>query len=247
LYKPDYVCNLAAKAGVRASLEDPIDYCKVNIEGNIHLLEECVKNNVKKYVYASSSSVYGLNSKLPFHEDDQINLTNRIYACTKKSMEDFCQLYHRLYGLPVIGLRFFTVYGPQGRPDMAPYKFLKAIINDKEIYKYGDGSSTRDYTYIDDITDGIIGAIFECNKNCEIYNLGSGCPISLNEFIKTCELVCNKKAKIIYKEDQLGDVPSTYADISKAKKDFGYNPKTNLISGLKKTYEWIINNQEINK
>jgi len=238
-YKPIYVCNLAARAGVRPSLEEPIRYCRVNIEGNINLLEECVKNNVKKYVYASSSSVYGLNSKVPFSEEDPIDKPNSVYACTKKSMEDFCKCYHKLYGLPVIGLRFFTVYGPHGRPDMAPYKFLKSIMEEKEIHQFGDGSSFRDYTYIDDIVDGIIGAIFNCSKKCEVYNLGNHSPTTLKEFIHLCEKTVGKKAKILYKDNQLGDVPKTYADVRKAYVDFGFYPKTKIEEGLQKTFEWL--------
>lgn len=236
LLKPDKVCHLASMAGVRYSIQNPSLYEKINIGGFIHILEECVKNNVKQLVFASSSSVYGLNKKVPFSEDDKIDTCNSPYACTKLAMEIFAKTYNQLYGLKSIGLRFFTVYGPRGRPDMAPYKFMKAIREGKEFEKYGDGSTSRDYTYIDDIVQGIIGSLENRkNKLCEIYNLGNSNPITLNDFIKTCEEVVGKKANFKVKEIQLGDVPHTYANIEKAKKDLDYNPKVALKDGLKNT------------
>jgi len=236
--KPDKIIHLASMAGVRFSIDNPEIYIKVNIQGFIHILEESRKNNVKHIVYASSSSVYGLNKKLPFSEDDKIDTCNSPYACSKMSMELFAKTYFQLYGISNIGLRFFTVYGPRGRPDMAPYKFINSIKNEIEFKKYGNGTSTRDFTYIDDIVDGIISS-YE-NKNnieCEVYNLGNSKPISLNNFIKTCEKVCNKKAKYEVIENQLGDVPHTYANINKAKKDLNYNPKVELEEGLRRFYE----------
>lgn len=159
------------------------------------------------------------------------------------SMELFAKTYSQLYNLKLIGLRFFTVYGPRGRPDMAPYKFLKAINNEVNFQKYGDGTSSRDYTYIDDIVNGVIASL-ENKKNvkCEIYNLGNSNPVSLNEFIELCEKVVGKKAKYQEIENQLGDVPHTYAYIQKAKKDLNYNPTTNLEDGLRLTYNWLNNN-----
>jgi UDP-glucuronate 4-epimerase len=234
LLKPDKVCHLASMAGVRYSIQNPSIYEKINIGGFIHILEECVKNNVKQMVFASSSSVYGLNKKLPFSEDDKIDTCNSPYACSKLAMEIFAKTYYQLYGLKSLGLRFFTVYGPRGRPDMAPYKFMKAIIEGREIEKYGDGSTSRDYTYIDDIIDGILGALENKKlRGFEIYNLGNSNPVSLNDFIKTCELVIGKKALIKEKPIQLGDVPYTYADIKKAKNDLNYDPKIKLKEGLK--------------
>jgi len=239
--KPDVVVNLGAMAGVRYSLDYPAIYVKTNIEGQIHLLDECVKNNVKLYVYASSSSVYGLNKKIPFSETDSIDLQNSPYAVSKKAGEDGATLYSRLYNINTIGLRFFTVYGPRGRPDMAPFKFLKAIMNNETFDKFGDGNSYRDYTYIDDIVNGIVGAINNKNsKVCEIYNLGNNNPISLNNFISTCEKVSGKIAHYVVKPIQQGDVPVTYADISKAFNDLDYNPKTSIYDGLSKTYEWML-------
>ena len=236
-WKPDKICHLASMAGVRYSIQNPKIYIKVNIEGFIHILEEAVKNNVKHIVYASSSSVYGLNKKKPFSENDIINTCNSPYACSKMAMELFAKTYTQLYNISCIGLRFFTVYGPRGRPDMAPYKFLTAIKNGTEFLKYGNGSSSRDYTYISDIVNGIIVALEnKRNIKCNVYNLGNSNPITLNKFIELCEKVCNKKA--IYKqiENQLGDVPHTYADITNAKKDLDYNPQIKLKDGLNKMY-----------
>jgi UDP-glucuronate 4-epimerase len=246
--KPDKVCHLAAMAGVRYSIENPKIYARVNIEGFINLLNQSVKVNVKNFVYASSSSVYGLNEKVPFSEDDDIVSCNSPYAASKRAKEVFAKTYNQLYGMPLIGLRFFTVYGPRGRPDMAPYKFLKAIMDGTEFKKYGDGSSMRDYTYIDDIVSGIISALENKNNlSCEIFNLGNSDPVSLNTFINTCEKVSNKKALYKTIENQLGDVPKTYADIKKAKKLLDYDPKTNLEDGLRKTYEWLKQYNNIHK
>jgi len=234
----DVIVNIGAMAGVRNSLEYPEIYFKTNVEGQIHLLKEAVENNVKHFVYASSSSVYGCNTELPFKEDDKLTNINSPYACSKACTEMIANLYNRLYGISVIGLRFFTVYGPRGRPDMAPYKFLKSIMNNKQIDKYGNGNTFRDYTYIDDIVDGIIGAIDnKKNKKCEIYNLGNGNPITLNRFIEICEKVTGKKAIINNLPEQLGDVPATYADITKARNDLGYDPKTSFEEGIKKMFE----------
>ena len=238
-HKPDKVCHLAAMAGVRYSLTNPEVYVKNNIMGTINLLNQSVASKVKLFVYASSSSVYGLNT-IPFKENDCLEKMNSHYAVSKKSVEDFCRLYNQLYNLNVIGLRFFTVYGPSGRPDMAPYKFLKNIMNEKEINVYGDGYSSRDYTYIDDIIDGIVLSIENKNNDkCEIYNLGNNNPVPLNSFIKTCEKVVGKNAIIKKIENQKGDVPVTLADITKAKQNLGYNPKVKLEDGLRKTYQWL--------
>jgi len=241
-WKPDKICHLASMAGVRYSIEHPDVYVNVNIKGFINILEESVKNSVQHIVYASSSSVYGLNKKIPFSEDDKIETCNSPYATSKMAMELFAKTYHQLYNLSLIGLRFFTVYGPRGRPDMAPYKFLNAIHSGYPFQKYGDGTSSRDYTYIDDIVKGIISALKnEKNIKCDIYNLGNSNPVTLNEFIKLCEKVVGKEAKYEQIEDQLGDVPHTYADISKARRDLDYNPIMNLEDGLKITYKSILN------
>ncbi len=238
--KPYKVIHLASMAGVRSSIDNPLIYSNVNINGFINILEECVKNNVKSIIYASSSSVYGLNKKVPFNEEDKIESCNSPYACSKMAMELYAKTYSQLYGISTIGLRFFTVYGPRGRPDMAPYKFMNAVIKGEKFKKYGTGLSSRDYTYIDDIVQGIYGAFI--NKNnviCEVYNLGNSSPVSLNEFISLIEKVTNKKAIFDQIEEQLGDVPHTYADISKAKKDLDYEPKVTLENGLKYLYDYL--------
>ena len=239
IIKPNIICHLASFAGVRFSIENPKIYIKNNIEGFVHIMEESVKNNVSKIIYASSSSVYGLTEKLPFNEKDRTDSCNSPYAASKLSMEIFAKTYFQLYKIKSIGFRFFTVYGPRCRPDMAPYKFLYSLEYQKKFNKYGSGESSRDYTYIDDIIDGIISAVNSDNINCEIYNLGNSNPISLNNFIKLGEKVTGKKAKFEQIEDQLGDVPHTYADINKAKRDLNYNPKTSLEVGLRKTLNWI--------
>lgn len=238
--KPTKICHLASIAGVRYSLEDPIIYYQNNVEGFINIMEEARKNNIKNVIYASSSSVYGLNEKVPFNEKDNLEKFNSPYALSKYCMELYAKLYYQLYNINSIGLRFFTVYGPRGRPDMAPHKFLNSIMNEKIIQKYGDGNSYRDYTYISDIVDGIIGAINNKNNiKCDVYNLGNSNPITLNNFIEICEKITNKNAIIEKLPNQLGDVPYTYADINKAKKDLNYEPKITFESGLKKLYEYL--------
>ena len=238
--KPDKIIHLASMAGVRYSIENPSIYVDININGFINILEQAKKVNVKQIVYASSSSVYGLNKKVPFCESDPIETPNSPYACSKMAMELYAKTYSQLYNMNLIGLRFFTVYGPRGRPDMAPYIFLKAIKENNMFYKFGDGTSSRDYTYIDDIVDGIVAAC-ENKKNikCEVYNLGNSTPVSLNRFINLCSIVANKKATFLQSKKRLGDVPHTYADISKAKRDLDYEPKVELEDGLRKMYESI--------
>lgn len=245
-FKPDKICHLASMAGVRYSLENPCLYIRENIEGFTYLLSECVKYNIKYIVYASSSSVYGLNKNIPFKETDSIEKCNSPYACSKRAMEILASTYNQLYNINTIGLRFFTVYGPRGRPDMAPYKFLNAIMNGETFEKYGNGNSQRDYTYIDDIVSGVIASLDNINNiSCEIFNLGNSNTISLNKFIKTCEKVTDKTANYINSGDKLGDVPYTCADISKAKELLGYNPKTSLVDGLKNTYNFLKNNKNL--
>ena len=197
---------------------------------------------MKHLVYASSSSVYGLNEKVPFSENDELTRCNSPYACSKLCMENYAQCYAQLYGMSLVGLRFFTVYGPRGRPDMAPYKFIKAIHEGRPLTKYGDGTTGRDYTYIDDIVNGVIASSKNMNiGKSNIYNLGNKTPVSLNEFIKTCEMVVGKDAIIENYEMQLGDVPFTYADISKAEKELGYCPQVSLKEGLTRFYKSFCN------
>lgn len=245
-WKPEKICHMASMAGVRFSIQNPCLYVKENIEGFTFVLNEAVKNNIKLVVYASSSSVYGLNHSVPFKEDDPIEKCNSPYACSKRCMELMAQTYNQLYDINVIGLRFFTVYGPRGRPDMAPYKFLNAILNGEEFEKYGDGNSCRDYTYIDDIVDGIIAALENKNNlRCEVLNLGNNSPVSLNDFIKLCEKATGCKAKYKCQGTQLGDVPHTHASIVKAQKLLDYNPKVSLEDGLKKTCQYLKNKNKL--
>ena len=236
-FKPDIVVHLASLAGVRNSLLEPERYAQVNIIGLIHLLEQfrllSESNTTKrKFIFASSSSVYGTNSKVPFTETDELNNINSPYAASKRAMEIYGQTYSKLYQLNIIALRFFTVYGPRGRPDMAPYKFMKAIKEGKEIIKYGQGNSFRDYTYISDIIQGIEGAIQVEKEGFEVYNLGNGNPITLNQFIETCTEVLTKEAIIKEIEEQEGDVLGTYCSKEKAEMDLGYEAKVKLKKGL---------------
>jgi UDP-glucuronate 4-epimerase len=200
---PNIVIHLGAMAGVRNSILNPEIYMRINVEGTIHLLNESVKNNVSMFIYASSSSVYGNNKKIPFNENDSLTSIISPYALSKKTCEDIAFLYNKLYKIKTFGLRFFTVYGPSGRPDMFPYKCLHSIINNIPVNKYGDGTSARDYTYIDDIINGIIGVIRnKNNKKCEVYNLGNNNPVLLNDFISICEKITNKTVLINQMEKQ---------------------------------------------
>ena len=241
--KPDIIIHLGAKTGVRHSVEHPESHVRVNVEGHTHFLKESVDNNVKRFVYASSSSVYGTNIKTPFSEDDKIESIISPYAATKKMGEDMAMLFNKIYGLSVVGLRFFTVYGKRGREDMAPYIFLHNIHNEIPIKKFGDGTSLRDYTYVNDIIEGILLSIFlKGTKICKIYNLGCETPITLNNFIELCEKTVGKKAIIDQHNNQIGDVSVTYADITKAKEELNYVPKTVLEDGLKIMFDWMTKN-----
>lgn len=243
--KPDIIIHLASIPGVRKSLQDPLYYIKNNIEAFVYLLEECKKYNIKKVVYASSSSVYGANKKVPFNEADEITSLKSSYACSKKCMEVYGKYYNDVFDIKTIGLRFFTVYGKRGRPDMAPYMFVKNIAEGREIFQFGDGTSYRDYTYISDIISGICSIIQGNGRWGEIYNLGNENPINLLDFIGLCEKVTGKKAKKTIIENQIGDVPRTYADITKAKEDLNFNPVVKLEEGLKKMFDWMKLNKRI--
>lgn len=241
-YKFDAIVHLAAKAGVRPSFESPLDYEETNIKGTLNLLELCKKYNVKNFVCASSSSVYGDNPKLPFSEDDAIQKTLSPYALTKKTCEELAYLYYKNFNLKIIMLRFFTVYGERQRPDLAIHKFLKKLKNGEKISIYGDGTSGRDYTYIDDIVSGILSSMeFVENKNeCyEIFNLGNNRVVMLNEMVRTLEKISGYKANLDFCDFQKGDMPMTYADISKAQKILDYSPSTNFEAGIKKFCEWF--------
>lgn len=233
-FKPEVIIHLAARAGVRPSLLYPKLYHQVNVEGTKNLLELSKKYSVKQFILASSSSVYGNQEKTPFSETDKLDKPVSPYAETKLEAEKLCENYD----LPITILRFFTVYGPKGRPDMAPYLFTQQILNQLPIIKYGDGSSSRDYTYIDDIVEGIIKAIANPLK-FEIINLGNNQPVSLNEFIKIVEELSGKKAIIKLEPRHPADVARTFADISKAKKLLDWEPKTDLRIGMEKFIAWF--------
>lgn len=239
-FKPSIVIHLASLTGVRDSLNQAEKYCDINIKGQIHLLDQAVKAGVSYFLYASSSSVYGENTKVPFDENDPTDHIVSPYALSKKCMEEFAHLYYRLYGLSVVGFRFFTVYGPRGRKDMAPDRFLRAIHNNEPIHLFGDGTALRDFTYIDDIVDGIMKCISSLKDSIdEIYNLGSESPISLSEFIKICERVVGKTANIIQEDSFKGDAPCTFSSTKKAHQDFGYKASWTIEEGLRKTYQAI--------
>ncbi|MDY3060762.1 MAG: GDP-mannose 4,6-dehydratase [Fusobacterium sp.] len=237
----DLVFNPAAMAGVRPSLLDPMLYEDVNVRGYMNLLELCKKYGVKKFVQASSSSVYGNNKEVPFKETAIVDFAISPYAATKKSCEVMGHVYHKLYNIDMVQLRFFTVYGPKQRPDLAIHKFTKMILEDKPIPFYGDGTTKRDYTYIDDIVDGILKSmnyLFNNEDVYEIFNLGESHVVSLKEMVETIENALGKKATLDIQPMQPGDVEKTYADISKAKAMIGYDPQTNFAEGIRKFVEW---------
>lgn len=242
--KPDAVIHLAAMAGVRPSLLNPQLYVDVNVCGTQVLLEACVKKGIRHFIFASSSSVYGNNAKVPFSEEDRVDNPISPYAATKKSGELLCHTYAYLYPIKIFCMRFFTVYGPRQRPDLAIHKFSKNILAGKEIPFFGDGQTERDYTYIDDIVDGLIKALesnmaLSQNSCCEIFNLGESRTISLHAMVACLEKVLGMKAKIKRMPMEPGDVLSTYADISKAKRIFQYAPSVSFEEGVIKFIEWI--------
>jgi len=235
--KPEKICHLAAKAGVRPSIQNPKAYEEVNIRGTLNLLELAKDFQIKNFILASSSSVYGQQTKVPFSEEDRTDWPLSPYAASKKAAEILLSTYHSLYHLNTTILRFFTVYGPSGRPDMAPYLFTESILKGRPIKKFGDTLSQRDYTYIDDIVQGVIAAL-DKNFEFEIINLGNGKPITLSELIETIEQILEKKAIIEPAPSQLGDAAVTWADITKAKKLLNYSPEVSLAQGLVKFIDW---------
>jgi UDP-glucuronate 4-epimerase len=232
------IVHLAARAGVRPSIEQPLLYQDVNINGTMVLLEAAKEYGIRKFVFASSSSVYGNNKKVPFAETDNVDFPISPYAATKKAGELICHTYHHLYDMDIMCLRFFTVYGPRQRPDLAIHKFSRLIEADKPIPVFGDGSMRRDFTYIDDIIQGVMGAIEHC-EGYEIYNLGESRPVRLDELIGEIEKALGKKAIINRQPMQPGDVIQTYADVAKAKAKLGYNPQTDIAEGLRIFVEWF--------
>lgn len=240
----DVIIHMAAKAGVRPSIQNPLVYQQVNIIGLQNLLEFAKMRNIRQFVFASSSSVYGVNNHYPWKEEEAL-MPISPYAMTKLAGEMLGHVYSRLSNIRFIALRLFTVYGPSQRPDLAIHKFIKAIVRDEPITMYGDGSTSRDYTYVDDIVQGIMAATQYDQTDFEVINLGNNYSISLKELIGLIEEVTGKKATIEELPEQPGDVPKTFADIEKARRVLNYNPKTQLKDGLKNFYDWFLENKEL--
>jgi UDP-glucuronate 4-epimerase len=234
----DLIVHLAARAGVRPSIQYPLLYEEVNVTGTLNLLESCREFGVQNLIFGSSSSVYGKNAKVPFAEGDRLDAMISPYAVTKRVGELYCYAYHHLYGLNIFCLRFFTVYGPRQRPEMAIHKFTHLIHAGEKIPLYGDGTSRRDYTYIDDIIGGIVGAIHNL-RGYDIFNLGESQTTPLRELISLIEQALGKKAKVEELPDQPGDVPITYADIGKARRALGYDPRVKVEEGVERFVRWF--------
>lgn len=242
----DTVVHIAARAGVRPSINEPILYYDVNVRGTMNLLDMAKDYHVKRFIFASSSSVYGSvygEKKVPFTEEDNVDNPISPYAATKKAGELICYTYHHLYNIPVVCLRFFTVYGPRQRPEMAVHKFTRLLYEGKAVPVYGDGSSRRDYTYIEDIIDGVVASL-HTELSYEIINLGESRTVELRGLISLIEENIGKKASIEWLPVQPGDVPITYADITKARKLLGYNPRVEITEGIKKFVEWFMEHEK---
>lgn len=238
----EVVVNLAAQAGVRYSIENPHAYAQSNVVGFLNILECCRHNRVRHLVYASSSSVYGRNAKVPFSEEDRTDSPVSLYAATKKANELMAHTYASLYSIPMTGLRFFTVYGPWGRPDMAPMLFADAISEGRPIRVFNGGDLARDFTYIDDITEGVVRVVAGVPPTgevpCKVYNIGCSTPVRLMDFISTMERAFGREAEKVMLPMQAGDVYQTYADTSLLERDYGYRPTTTLEEGLRRFVEW---------
>jgi UDP-glucuronate 4-epimerase len=235
----DCVVHLAARAGVRPSLEQPLLYAETNIRGTLNLLELAREHSIKQFVFGSSSSVYGINARVPFSEDDPVRQPISPYAATKASGELLCHTYSHLYGIRCVCLRLFTVYGPRQRPDLAIHKFARLITEGKAIPVFGDGTTRRDYTYIDDIIAGVRAAIDYEASDYEVINLGESRTVELRELVELLEKELGSKAKIDRQPLQPGDVPQTFADVTKARRLLAYNPQTQIEDGIKKFVEWF--------
>lgn len=244
--KFDCVVHLAARAGVRPSISDPKLYFTTNIDGSFNLLDACRHHGVNHFVFASSSSVYGINKKVPFAESDSIERTISPYAATKLACEQICSNYSHLFGMRMVCLRFFTVFGPRQRPDLAISKFTHLLLEGNSIERYGDGSSARDYTYIDDIIQGVRASIDYDGSPFEIFNLGGSQTTTLSELIEIIQDELGVTAEVIVKPDQPGDVPRTFADVDKAKRLLGYEPKTGPRDGIRKYIKWVRETEKAN-
>jgi UDP-glucuronate 4-epimerase len=238
----DCIVHLAARAGVRPSLSQPLLYNETNVNGTLNLLEFARQRGIKQFVFGSSSSVYGINAKVPFSEDDPIRRPISPYAATKGAGELLCHTYSHLYGIRCICLRFFTVYGPRQRPDLAIHKFARLISDGKPIPVFGDGTTRRDYTYVDDIIDGVTVAMNYDQSDYEVINLGESRTVELRELIALLEKELDAHAVIDRQPPQPGDVPQTFADIAKARKLLGYNPQTQIEEGLRRFVDWFKGN-----
>ncbi|MBN1560741.1 GDP-mannose 4,6-dehydratase [candidate division KSB1 bacterium] len=238
----DAIVHLAARAGVRPSIEQPLLYERVNVQGTMNLLEQCRIHRIKKFVFASSSSVYGANEKVPFAESDPVDQPISPYAATKKAGELICYTYHHLYDISVNCLRFFTVYGPRQRPDMAIHKFTRLIYNRTPISVFGSGKSRRDYTYISDIIQGLTAAIHHCD-GYNIYNLGESKTVELMALVGLIQHALGIEALIEFRSDQPGDVPITYADVEKARRELKYDPQINIEDGIGYFVEWFLQHE----
>ncbi|MCK4292433.1 MAG: GDP-mannose 4,6-dehydratase [Planctomycetes bacterium] len=234
----EVIVHLAAKAGVRPSIAQPLLYTDVNVNGTTVLLDSARKHSIDRFIFASSSSVYGNNEKVPFSEDDNVDFPISPYAATKKAGELICHTYHHLYQIHTTCLRFFTVYGPRQRPDLAIHKFASLIEQGKPIPVYGDGTMMRDFTYIDDVIDGVVSAIEKC-AGFNIYNLGESRPITVNELVGKIEEALGRNATKEFLPAQPGDVERTYADVTKAVEQLGYKPQTTIEAGLARFVEWL--------
>ncbi|HKO97206.1 MAG TPA: GDP-mannose 4,6-dehydratase [Pyrinomonadaceae bacterium] len=241
----DSIVHLAARAGVRPSLQDPLLYSETNVDGTVNLLQLAKEHGIKEFVFGSSSSVYGINAKVPFSEEDPIRQPISPYAATKGAGELLCHTYTHLYGIRCVCLRFFTVYGPGQRPDLAIHKFARLISQGKPIPVFGDGSTRRDYTFVDDIISGVRASIEyvadPSKSEYEVINVGESRTVELRELIELLEKELDMKAKIDRQPLQPGDVPQTFADISKARRLLGYNPQTQIEDGIKRFVEWFKN------
>ena len=236
----DVIVHLAAKAGVRPSIRDPIGYQEVNVAGTQNMLEFARERGIKQFIFASSSSVYGINPNVPWREDDHVLLPISPYASTKVSGELLGHVYSHLYGIRFIALRFFTVYGPRQRPDLAIHNFARRMLRGEPITIYGDGTSRRDYTYIDDVVTGVRRAMDYTASTYEVINLGNNRTVSLMEMVRQLEEALGVKVHLEFLPEQPGDVPQTWADISKAERLFGYRPKTPFDRGLEFFKEWVV-------
>jgi UDP-glucuronate 4-epimerase len=243
-YRFSSVLHLAARAGVRPSVEHPLLYQDVNVMGTLNLLQACRDQGINKFIFASSSSVYGISNTSPFHEDASINYPASPYAASKAAAELFCRTYNHLYKVPMVVLRLFTVYGPRQRPEMAIHHFVRQISTRQTVKVFGDGSTNRDYTCIEDIVDGFIAAMNYKEESFQIFNLGSGRTVELRYLISVIEKELNQKAQIQFTDPVPGDVPITFADISRARSLLGYQPKISIEEGIGRFIRWYQDNKE---